>query len=144
MWYIWLIISGIFLIAEIITTGFLIFWLGLGALCAMIVSFFTNNLIIQTTVFLVTSTIFILCTRKFANKLSNKNDEIVTNAFSIIGKTGIVTKEINTKEGLGQVKIGADIWSAKADENEIIQTNTEVIVLGIDGVKAVVAPKKKN
>ena len=144
MWYIWLIMSGIFLVAEIITTGFLIFWLGLGALCAMIASFFTNNIIIQTTIFLVTSTIFILCTRKFANKLSKKDEKISTNAFSIIGKTGIVTKEINSKEGFGQVKIGSDIWSAKGNENEKIPINSEVVVLGIDGVKAIVAPKKKN
>ena len=39
MWYVWLILAGIFVIAEIMTTGFLIFWLGLGSLCAMITSF---------------------------------------------------------------------------------------------------------
>ena len=32
MWAIWLIAAGVFFIAEIATTGFLIFWLGLGSL----------------------------------------------------------------------------------------------------------------
>ena len=49
MWYVWLIISGLFLVLEMITVGFLVFWLAIGALFAMLVSFFTSNLIIQTT-----------------------------------------------------------------------------------------------
>ena len=138
MWYIWLIFAGIFMVAEIITTGFLIFWLGLGALCSMLVSFFTDNLIIQTSVFLISSTIFILCTRKFANKISKNSPSISTNAYSIIGKKGIVSKEINPSLGIGQVKIGTDTWSAKSLEEVVIPENTEVLIVKIDGVKAVV------
>ena len=51
MWQIWLIASGIFFICEIITVGFLVFWLGVGALIAMLVSFFTSNIIIQIQTF---------------------------------------------------------------------------------------------
>ena len=51
MWQIWLIISGVCFIVEIITVGFLIFWLAIGALFAMLVSFFTDNIVIQTAVF---------------------------------------------------------------------------------------------
>ena len=50
MWYVWLILAGIFVIGEVLTSGFLIFWFSLGSLIAMIVSFFTDNIIIQTTV----------------------------------------------------------------------------------------------
>ena len=39
MWYVWLIISGLFLVLEMITVGFLVFWLAIGALFAMLVSF---------------------------------------------------------------------------------------------------------
>ena len=53
MWYVWLILAGVFFIAEIMTAGFLIFWLGLGSTCAMLVSFITDNLVIQTAVFVV-------------------------------------------------------------------------------------------
>ena len=96
MWYIWLILAGIFMIAEIITVGFLVFWVGLGALCAMITSFFTDNLILQTTVFVITSTMLIFCTRPFVKKLTKKDKTIVTNAFAIVGKKAIVLKEINS------------------------------------------------
>ena len=53
MWQVWLIIAGLFFVGEIATVGFLIFWFGIGALIAMIVSFFTSNIIIQTTIFVI-------------------------------------------------------------------------------------------
>ena len=46
MWQVWLIIAGLFFIGEIATVGFLIFWFGIGALIAMVVSLFTSNYII--------------------------------------------------------------------------------------------------
>ena len=60
MWQTWLIIAGVCLIIEIMTVGFLIFWLAIGALIAMIVSFFIDNIIIQTTVFVISSAILVI------------------------------------------------------------------------------------
>lgn len=144
MWYIWLILAGIFMIAEIMTVGFLIFWLGLGSLCAMVTSFFTDNIIIQTAVFVVTSTLFIFCTRPFVKKLTKKDKTVVTNAFSIVGKKAIVLKDINPTDGTGQIKVDGQVWSAKCEEGKIIPKDSEVLVLAIDGVKAVVADKSSN
>ena len=64
MWPVWLVLAGIFFIVEIATTGFLVFWLGIGSLFAMITSFFTENLIIQMVVFITTSTLLIIFTNK--------------------------------------------------------------------------------
>ncbi len=64
----------------------------------MITSFFTDNIIIQTTVFLISSTALLFLTRPFVKKVAGE-DKLKTNAYSIIGKTGIVTKEINSKIG---------------------------------------------
>ena len=43
MWKIWLISSAVFFIIEMFTVGFLVFWFGVGALLAMIVSFFISG-----------------------------------------------------------------------------------------------------
>ncbi len=138
MWQIWIILAGIFFVIEMITVGFLVFWFGIGALIAMIVSFFTSNIAIQTAVFVISSTILLFFTRPFVNKFSKKEDEIKTNAYSIIGKRGIVIKEINPVSGEGQVKIGSEVWSAKSKEDKKIEQGLEVEVLEIDGVKAIV------
>lgn len=137
MWHIWLIIAGLFFVMEIATVGFLIFWFGIGALFAMLVSFFTDNIIIQTSVFLITSTILLFLTKPLVNKLSHK-DKVKTNAYSNIGKTGIVTREINSKKGIGQIKIGSETWSATSENDEVIEVGTEIEVIEIKGVKAVV------
>ena len=141
MWQFWLILSGIFFVFEMATVGFLIFWLGVGALLAMIVSFFVDNVIIQTAVFVISSIALIFLTKPFVKKLATPRVKVKTNAYSIIGKNAIVTKEINSHTGkIGQIKVGGDTWSAKADmEETIIPVNTEVKILRIDGVKAVVS-----
>ena len=141
MWQVWLIASGIFFIIEIITIGFLFFWLGFGALITMIASFFIHNLIIQTAIFVASSTILILATRPIINKILSKDETVKTNVDALVGKTGIVTKNIKPLNSTGQIKVDGETWSATS-ENEIdIEKGTKVIIKDIKGVKAVVTPK---
>lgn len=137
MWQLWAILAGLFFVIEIATVGFLVFWFGIGALIAMVVSLFIDNLVIQTIVFILSSTILLFFTRPFVNKFSS-NNKVQTNAFSIIGKKGIVTQTINPISGEGQIKIGTETWSAKSVDEVTIEKGMEVEVLEIDGVKAVV------
>ena len=137
MWHIWLILAGVFFVIEAFTIGFLVFWFGVGALLAMIISLFTDNIIIQSAVFIISSTVLLFFTRPFVNKFA-ENKETQTNAFSIIGKKGIVTKTIDPISGQGQIKVGTEVWSAKSKNDVKIEQGLEVDVLEIDGVKAVV------
>ena len=141
MWSFWLIAAGIFFIIEIATVGFLIFWLGIGSLFAMIASFFTDSIVAQTVVFVVTSAILIPLTKPFADKFTGK-ETIPTNTYSLINKNGIVITEINSIEGTGLVKVNGETWSAKSEDESIIAKDTEVEVLSIDGVKLIVKPIK--
>lgn len=138
MWQFWIILAGIFFIIEMATVGFLVFWFGIASLLAMVVSLFTTNLAIQTTVFVLSSAALLFFTRPFVNKFTKKENEIQTNAYSIIGKKGIVIKEIDPILGKGQVKIGTEVWSAKPLEDKKIEKGSEVEITDIDGVKAVV------
>ena len=142
MWKIWLIISGAFLVIEIINVGFLMFWFAVGALAAMVVSFFTSNVVIQSAVFIVVSTVLLFATKPLVNKILPKEPKIKTNSFSIEGKTGIVTIDINPSEGSGQVRIDGEAWSAKSSDNTYISKDTEIMVEKIEGVKAIVKPLK--
>ena len=138
MWQVWIILAGLFFIIEMATVGFLVFWFGIGALIAMIVSLFTTNIAIQTTVFIFSSTILLFFTRPFVNKFTKKDNEIQTNAYSIIGKRGLVIKDIDPIRGKGQIQIGTEVWSAKSFDDRKIEKGIEVEILEIDGVKAVV------
>lgn len=141
MWHIWLIIAGICFIIEIITTGFLVFWFGIGALLTLLVSlFFPDNIILQTSVFIISSTFLMFFTKPFVDKFTKSDNKILTNAFSIIGKKGIVTQDINEAHSVGQIKVLGEIWSAKTDDGSTIEKGTTVEVIKIDGVKAIVEP----
>lgn len=143
MWCFWLIAAGIFFIVEIATVGFLIFWLGIGALLAMVTSFITDSIIAQTVVFVITSCILIPLTKPLADKFTSKKT-VATNSYSLINKHGIVTIDIDPIEATGQVKVNGEIWSAKTQDESVISKGTEIEVLAIDGVKLIVSPLKIN
>ena len=136
MWLFWLIAAGIFFVGEIITVGFLIFWLGVGALLAMLVSFVTDSIIIQTAVFVISSIALIFLTKPFVKKYIDKDATVATNAFSIIGKKAKVIEDVS--ENPGQVKVKGEIWTAISEDDSLIEKGKEVEVIKIDGVKLVV------
>lgn len=141
MWHIWLIIAGVCFVIEMMTVGFLVFWFGVGALLTMIVSLiFPDNIVLQTSIFVVSSTLLIFLTKPLVKKLSKSDKKIATNAYSVIGKKGIVTQDINETHGVGQIKVAGEVWSAKTTDGSIIEKGTQIEVINIDGVKAVVEP----
>ena len=145
MWYIWLIIAGVCFAIEIFTVGFLIFWFGIGALISMIVSIFCpGDIVLQTSVFVITSTLLIFLTKPLVNRFTkkDKDKEYSTNAYSIIGKKGLVVQDINPIHGVGQIKVLNEVWSAKTADDSIIKKGTEIEIVEIQGVKAIVQPTK--
>ena len=140
MWKIWLLLSGIFLIIEIINISFFIFWFSLGALIAMISSFFIKNTIIQIVIFLVSSTILLFITKPLVKKILPKESLVKTNSYAVEGKVGKVITDIEPIEGKGQVKVNGETWSARSFDDTFVSKDTEVIVEKIDGVKLVVKP----
>ena len=143
MWQYWLVIALFFFILEIATAGFLVFWFGIGALIATIMSLFIKNVIIQTLIFLVISSILIIFTKPLTNKLLAKSNKVVkTNAYSVEGKVGKVIKDIEPIEGRGQVIIDGETWSAKSFDDSFIAAGTEIKVESLNGVKVIVKPFK--
>lgn len=142
MWQMWLIVAGVCFVVEIFTVGFLIFWLAIGALIAMVASFFVDNVVIQTAIFVISSAILIFATRPFVKKFAkNDKDDVKTNAYSIIGKTGVVMQSIDSLNATGLIKVDGEVWSASTDKDVSIPKGAEVKVKEIKGVKAIVTPK---
>ena len=136
-WTVWLILAGFFIILEIATEGFLVFWFGVGALFAVGTSFLVpENILIQIAVFVIVSIILVLSTRKLTDKIKPK--ETPSNVYTIIGKKAVVLQTINNSKSQGQIKIDGDVWSAKTENDEIISEGASVEILGVDGVKTVV------
>ena len=134
---IWLLLCALCLIIEILTVGFLLFFPGVGAFLAFLTSLLIDSIAIQIGVFIVTTTLSIIFLRPLFAKLF-KTKDLPTNSDSLIGKTGIVLKEIIGPDNIGQIKVQGEIWSAICREKITLKVDDTVTVDSIDGVKLVV------
>ena len=91
-WLVLLIVCGV---VEIATLGLTTIWFAAGALIALVVAVFTDNVIIEAVTFFVISFVMLFFTRPIAQKHLN-NKAVRTNVESMIGKTGTVVKELTT------------------------------------------------
>jgi membrane protein implicated in regulation of membrane protease activity len=140
---IWLIVAGIMFVGEIATVGFLLFWIGVGALVTMCVSFiFPEMIVLQIAIFTILSTILIILTKPLMDKLKPK--EVPSNVYTILGKKATVSKTIDNTKSEGQIKIDGDIWAARSENGETINEGLEVEILKIDGVRTIVKQVKEE
>lgn len=124
-------------IIEAFTAGLVTIWLVFGALAAWLAAILGLPILSQLIVFLIVSYILLITTRPILKKWLNR--EIVkTNADRLIGQIGIVTEKINRLEGVGQVKVAGQIWSAVPEAGNEIEPGTKVRIDEIVGVKLVV------
>lgn len=142
---VWLVLFVVFLVAELITAGALVsIWFCVGALVAMAAAYFGAAIWVQMTLFLLVSIGLLLGTKPFLKKHLDPQTT-ATNADRILKNRGIVEEEINNLKGQGAVKIDGKSWSARNVEGDaVIPVDAEVIVVGIEGVKAMVKPVEKE
>ena len=131
MVYLWLGVALVLGAMEVASLSLTTIWFVVSALCAMIISFFTDSFLIQFAIFVIVGVILLATTRPILKKFINQNDT-KTNADRIIGMEGIVTEEIN-KNKTGEVKVDGKKWTACADAK--IEIGSTVEILEINGVK---------
>ena len=129
MFYLWLIIVIILGVIEIVTADLFTIWFIASGILSMILSFFTDSLLIQFGIFVILGILFMVLTKPFIKKVSNNEK---TNIDRIIGMKGKVTEEIN-KDKIGEVKVDGKLWSAYSDS--LIEVGSIVKILSIDSVK---------
>jgi membrane protein implicated in regulation of membrane protease activity len=127
----WLIIIILLSIIEAFTINLVSIWFIVSGIITLVISLFTNNIIIQIAVFILLGVILLLSTKNILQKyLTSKTER--TNYDRIIGMNGIVTEKI-TKNTIGEVKVDGKLWSAYADKT--IQKDSIVEVLEINSTK---------
>lgn len=139
---IWLVILIVLLVIEVITLGLSTIWFAGGALASFIAALAGANVAVQVVLFLAVSIILLLFTRPVVMKYLNRN-KTATNADSLIGEQAVVTQTINNLMSRGEVFINGMAWTARSgQEDEVIEKDTVVRILRIDGVKLIVERKE--
>jgi membrane protein implicated in regulation of membrane protease activity len=132
MFWVWLTAAVVFLILELMTPTFVFACFVVGSIAAGAFSYFyPESYYWQVGVFILITLVLLPLTRMLAKKIT-KESPVKSNIDALIGKVALVTKAIDPDLG-GQVKIGGEIWGARADEQ--ISENEKVRVISISGTK---------
>lgn len=137
----WFIAFIAFIGIELVTMGLTSIWFGVGALVAFFACLLNAPFIVQFILFVVVSTVVLVFVRPFALKYVNKNTE-KTNVEAMTGKTGKVIVQINNIEGTGEILVDGLEWTARTEDDSILNVGDLVTVIKIEGVKAIVKKEK--
>jgi inner membrane protein len=136
-WVIWLIFAAVFIIAEIFTQGFFIFWFGIGAAAAALIAAFDVAAYWQWIAFVTVTLAGVLGSRPFSERIS-KESPFKAGADRLLGKKGVVLVDIDNAETKGLVKVEGEEWRAESVDGEIIERGDWIIVESIEGTRLIV------
>src|SRR5438105_5753231 len=121
-WIIWLIIGAVLIAGEVLTTGFVLLWFGVGALVAAALALLgVESAVAQVVVFLTVSSLLVLASRTIFERFlirSSPADQLKTGIETMIGQVGTVVEASHGAMHEGAVKIYGSVWTAFPIEGE--------------------------
>ncbi len=129
---IWIMLAIIFLIGELLTGGFYLMSIGIGAIAAAILNYLQFSLTAQIIAFIVITLIFILISRPLYKGLNRNTVDKKSNTERLIGLKAKATDDIDSQK-IGTINVNGEVW--KAISKEEISKGEEVEIIGIEGVK---------
>jgi membrane protein implicated in regulation of membrane protease activity len=137
-WVWWIIAAGLLAVGEIATMGFFLGPIAVAATLAAIVAVAGAGLAAQWIVFIAASLGTLLVLRPIARRHLKTPPRIRTGTAALVGGRAVVLERVDANGG--QVRIGGEIWSARAyDEDDSFEPGARVEVMKIDGATALVA-----
>lgn len=133
----WLVIAVALGIAEVLTT-FLVFGMfAVGALAAALAAALQDGPIAQAVAFVAVSVVLLILVRPAALRHLRGPPDSPTGVDALIGQRAVVVQRVDIDGG--RVKIGGEIWSARAlHPEQVMQPGTAVDVIEIKGATALV------
>src|SRR5580765_5290803 len=133
---IWLVLGLGLVAAELLSGDFVLLMLGGGALAAAGVSMLVGGGLLIG----VGSVLLLLAARPMLRRrLERSVDSSPMHHKALIGRTAVVVRRVD--EHGGQVKVGGDLWSARAIAGPTaIEPGAAVRILDITGATALVVP----
>jgi membrane protein implicated in regulation of membrane protease activity len=137
-WVVWAVAAAALAAGEAATAALVLGPIALAAAAAAIVAAAGAGIVIQVAAFVAGSVAALAILRPLALRHMKQPPHVRTGTAALIGMGATVLEQV-TPSG-GQVKIGGEVWSARAyDEEQVIEPGERVEVLKIDGATALVA-----
>jgi membrane protein implicated in regulation of membrane protease activity len=137
-WVIWAIAAAALAGGEVLSLGFFLGLLALGAAVAALGAAVGVSVELQVALFAVTSVASLAFIRPIALRHMKTPARLKSGTAALVGTRAIVLERVDGDHG--QVKIGGEVWTARAyDEDDVFEPGARVDVMKIDGATALVA-----
>ena len=137
-WVAWLIAAGALAVGEMLTMGFFLGPLAVAALLAAVAALVGAGTVIQFVVFAVVAIASLAVIRPVARRHLTLPAGLRTGTAALVGSRAVVLQRVDAHGG--QVKIGGEVWSARAyDEDAVLEPGERVHVMEIEGATALVS-----
>lgn len=138
IWYLWLILGVLFIIAEMFTSGFVLLWFGVGALVAALLAFTgVVGLPLQILAFLAVSILLTIASRTILERFLMRGSpgrELKTGVESLPGRIGVVVEPSKGSMQEGAVRVFASTWRAfPAEGEEPLREGEQVEIERVEG-----------
>jgi membrane protein implicated in regulation of membrane protease activity len=138
-WVWWIVIACVLAIGEVLTTSFFLAPFAGGAAVAALADAVGLGLAGSLAVFLAASLGLLLFVRPVARRHLTMPPQLRTGTAALIGRDALVVERIANDEGVGCARIGGEVWTARAfDEDRVIEPGERVQVIAIRGATALV------
>ena len=144
LWIIWLIATAVLLVIELLTGLVATFCVAVGCLiafCFALAGFGIETQLGAMVVGVILAFIFLV---PFINRIhkGKKQSRPVynSNMEALIGREGILNREIPADGGLGRLRIDGDDWQVRSRDGEPVAHGTKVRVTGYDSIILTVKP----
>jgi membrane protein implicated in regulation of membrane protease activity len=138
-WLLWLVLACAFGAGEVLSgSSFYLAPFAIGALLAAAADAAIDGAA-SWIVFVATTVLSLAALRPLVQSRLLNAPALRTGAAALVGKQAMVLERIANHEGLGQVRIDSEVWSARAYDDEcVIEPGTKVHVVEIRGATALV------
>ena len=142
MLYVWIAAAIVFGIAEGATAGLVSIWFVGGSIAALGVAAVGAPLWAQLMLFCGVSALLLVATRPLARRLRER--AVPTNLDRVLNRTARVTETVDNERSVGAVYIDGKTWTARSEDGSVLQKDTMVQVVRMEGVKLFVREQKEE
>ncbi|MGE5456542.1 MAG: NfeD family protein [Ignavibacteriales bacterium] len=121
--YIWFGIVVLLSLIEIITLDLVALWFIISGIIVIFISFYIESFLIQFIIFVLIGLIPFIFLRPYVKQFLVRT-KVKNNIKYLINKTGIVTKEVNDKEG--EIEISKNFWPVVASKKITVGSKVKV------------------
>ncbi len=138
VWQIWMGAGALLIAAEIVVPGFVVFWIGIGAIAAGVPALAGLGAALQWTTFVTVSGALLVLSHKIIRRITKRQPPGI-GASRLLGMRGPITIAVDNLKGTGHVRLGGELWRAESRSGARIRVGSVVKVVAVEGIRVVVA-----